>query len=304
MKPRSAASMALIIRSLLVWAVLGAIWWLDHPVAGVQRAEFFGWLVPFLVSVGKEVGGVVATYLFKGIQGALSALGGALRWTIGQLKSFVVSTGAMFAKIWRSLEGFWKNVIRRALVKLHDQYIRLRNWLRYIFKPLIRFLDRVRDKIHEIYTRFVRPVLDALDTARKVLDILTKLHIPFARQLETYLAKTEQWITAQYARLNAELNKVVDTINGILTFDGYLQRFLFLRTLERDVFYVWRALANAGARPVTAEQHQRIKHLTMLPDDADLLAQFTAYWKGEPNTVGEWADASVVDATSEWTPTA
>lgn len=242
-----------VARSLLVWLVLGAIYWLDHPVAGVQRAEFFSWLVPILTSVGKGVGNVLQTYLIDGVRGALAALGGAVRWIIGQLKSFVVSTGAMFAKVWRSLEGFYKNVIRQALITLHDKFLEFRAWLTRIFKPLIDFLQHVRAHILDIYKRFVRPVLDAIDTARRVLAILAKLHVPFAAQLETYLAKTEQWIVQQYARLNAELNLVIDTINGILTLDGLLQRFLLLRSIERDIAYITRGWWNAQLTGMTKE---------------------------------------------------
>jgi hypothetical protein len=275
-----------IARSLLVWLVLGAIAYFDHPVAVVQRAEFFGWLVPFLVNVGKDVGGVLATYFLEGVKGALAALGGAVRWIIGQLKSFIVSAGAMFAKVWRSLEGFWKNVIRKELLALHDQFIRLRNWLRYIFKPLIDFLDKVRDKIKEIWDKHFKPILDAIDTARRVLAILAKLHIPFAAQLEGYLAKTEQWIIDRYNQLNADLNKVRDTINGILTLDGFLQRFLLLRSIERDVFYVWRALVNSGTRSLTGAEQHKLQKFGATLSTQETTDQIAAHWNGETSDVG------------------
>jgi hypothetical protein len=237
-------------QAVLLWALIAFLWWLDQrfPVPGPRHeAHIFGWLI-YALSAVATASEVVIAGIEASIELAVVWLASAVGWISSRLIDLFISTGAVFAKVWDALTGLWERVVVPVIREIDSWYERFRGWLARVVAPLVEWAQRVRDELTLIYRRFVRPILDVIDTTRRVLDILAKLHVPFAAQLDQYLTEAEQWFASEWLRLTGYVNRILDTLDGLLTFDGLLQRFVFIRTLERDAFYrVERAAERAHA---------------------------------------------------------
>jgi hypothetical protein len=126
-----------------------------------------------------------------------------------------------------------------------------------------------------------------------VLDILAKLHVPFAQQLDTFVTDVEKVLQTNYLWLLGQVNRAIDTINGIITLDGFLQRFVLLRSLERDAFYVWRVLGNHGARPTTDEERYRVSRATIVRTIPEVTEDMGKYFRGEDAAIAAVLDPAI-----------
>lgn len=290
----------LVARSAVVWAILGAIAWLDRGrQVPAQHAGFFVLIwgaIEAVASIVGEVGAIIAASLEAVVGWCVSAIG----WLATRVADILTNSGAMFAKVWEGARAVWQDAIRPALQWIHDWYLRIRDWLTKVFQPVFDFLGRVKAELLSLYKRFVQPVLDALNVTRAVLDILAKLHVPFAAALEGIVTDIEQTIAENYLRLIGYVNQVISTLNGLVTLDGLLQRFVFLRTLERDAFYVWRVMVNSGTRTVSAADHHQIVKKTQTATPDEFIGLSADWWNGNGGDFGASMDARVADAASFW----
>jgi hypothetical protein len=282
-------------QAVLLWALIAFLWWLDQrfPVPGPRHeAHIFGWLI-YALSAVATASEVVIAGIEASIELAVVWLASAVGWISSRLIDLFISTGAVFAKVWDALTGLWERVVVPVIREIDSWYERFRGWLARVVAPLVEWAQRVRDELTLIYRRFVRPILDVIDTTRRVLDILAKLHVPFAAQLDQYLTEAEQWFASEWLRLTGYVNRILDTLDGLLTFDGLLQRFVFIRTLERDAFFVWNVLRNAHTRQLTDAERYKIARATEYPDVKTATDDTAAWLKGDAATYADTLDAAV-----------
>lgn len=195
---------------------------------------------------------------FFGLGGINNDLKIAVRW----LKSRLFEVWEAVTRALQRL-GLLAKVVANIFKRLWTDIIRpfIAGWVKWIqnvaallkkwLGPIVDFLRRVRDEILKFYERFVRPVLDAIDIARRVLRIAAALGLDWAKALEQKLTRVTEIITEPFLKIVAKLNEAIDWINRIITIDGLLQRFTLFRSLwmYRRIFVNFTV--NTGFRKAT-----------------------------------------------------
>ena len=218
---------------------------------------FFGFLV------------TVAGWILTGLQVAGQAAIAALTWSVQALWAFAVASfnalkagGALLLtgakKTLGLLKLLYRDVLKPAWTKFWKFVDQVRDWVERKFKPLFDFLFALRKRILEFYTKWVRPILDVIGIARKVLRVLQTFGIDWARALDKKLAELERRIDEPFRRVLAEVNKIINLVNRVVTADELFQRLALVRSIERDIRQVSRAVANWRSKPETeAEWEER-----------------------------------------------
>ena len=219
--------------------------------------------------------GMVFGLIWDGVQVAYHAIVIALQWSVQFLWTVATATANALVTlgrvVWRGLREIWefarwtyREVLRPAWDAMKRIYDRVRAWLDRYVKPIYDFLLKIRRKIIEFYERFVRPVLETIGIARRVLQLLARLGVDWARTLDQKLAWIEQRITSTYLQVLGKLNELVNAVNMIVDRNGLLQRFPLVRSIQRDIDYVQNLWWNAAHKENTPEQKERAR--TVLED--------------------------------------
>lgn len=242
-----AAALALCVRELDAWLV--------RPGAGGDEAP------PFQMAFWQIIGLVVG-WIWTGVQVAAKITLQILAWSVKVLWAFATATanalkavGKLLVKAglktWDFMRATYEHVLKPAWDKFWKLVDRVQRTLEKIFRPILRFLDRVRAAVDRIYKRFIRPVLDAIGIARKVLRVFATLGADWAKALDRKLADLEERIDAPFRLLRAKLNEVINLVNRVVTLDGLFQRLALIRSVQRDVRYVMNVWWNAAHRNVS-----------------------------------------------------
>lgn len=262
-----------LFRLVLVWAALALVveWRAPSPSPVVSQA-FIGFIIAALSALASwlgAAGGAIAAATVTMVQWLSTGLG----WLTRRVGDLVSSTGAMFAKAWDVTKRVWFDVLRPVLARIGSWINDLRGWLKAKLGPVFSLLARSRKYILDIYKNILRPILDAIDTARAILQILAKLHVPFAQALDNYLAEVENALWDNYLRLLGSLSKITDVLNSVVTGELLFQRVPFLRTLQRDVPQWARIFWNAQVVGLTPTQRAALRSREYPATDQDEFSQ-------------------------------
>lgn len=178
--------------------------------------------------------------LAEAVAKGLARLGGLIKWLGGALKNL------------------WVDILRPGIGKLFEWIQRLSDLLRKWFGPIVKWIQRFRDEFLKIYNKYVKPILDIIDIARRVLRVAGSLGLDWAKDLERKLARLQEEISRPFMEVVAKLNQAIDWINRIITLDGLLQRFTLFRSLwvyRRDFV---NFNINTGFRKATTEERSRV----------------------------------------------
>lgn len=282
-----------VVRSLVVWAVLGLLALLDRhgPQIG-QHAAVFSFIVSAISWVASAVGDLGAA-VATAAETAVVFLGQTIAYVGHGLATLMSNTGAMFSKVWEGAKIVYSDVLKPVAQWFHDVYDKVKNWMVDVFGPVIKWANRVKDELQSLYKRFVQPILKILDTSKAVLDILAKLHVPFAANLENVVNDIEQTILENYLRVLGYVNKAISTLNGFFTVDGLLQRFVLLRSIERDAYFIWRTMVNTGERPLTDLEAATLDRAGKSQTVDEMVVDIVAYFNDEENDTGAAIDSAV-----------
>lgn len=236
------------------------------------------------------IGSAVAATFEAAIIYLLRGLG----WLSGHVGLFLESTGSMFAKAWELTRALYANVLKPALVWLHDAYTKVKTWLGKWLAPVFTFLNRVRAELLLAYRRYLQPFLEVIDVTRAVLRTLADLHVPFAQALDRRLAQLESIVGENFLRLLGETNKVINVLNGVVDGTLLFRRSPFLLTLERDSRFWVRIWWNKSIAPIDHVALEQKKARTMTVDQpANYGAALAAYYRGEDSPIKGYADELV-----------
>ncbi len=169
---------------------------------------------------------LVLAGIFSQIQNALTAIGNALKaaWNI------LSRLGGMILTF---LQHMWYNVLHGLVLAVQDVAGALKAVYDDVLKPLLGWLQKIRQKILDIWKRFVVPLLIIIQDIRRVLAILGAFHIKFAQKLDQKLAQLEGKITQPLLLVLGMVNSVANWLNLIVTAGYLLQRPMFLNSLQR-----------------------------------------------------------------------
>lgn len=192
---------------------------------------------------------IIAELIWSGVQVAAQLTLVFLQWLVAIL--WVAVQEAFFAlreigqaaingfrASWDFFRATYENIIRPALEKFWTWVDQARQWLTDLFKPVFEFLASVRAELLKFYDTWVKPILDTIDIARKLLGVLYSLGIDWARTLDQELARLEEKINEPFQFALRQINAIINVIDRIVTADGLFQRLALVRSIGRDIAYV------------------------------------------------------------------
>lgn len=260
-----------LLVSLAWWLLVYALWcgWGTLPGAEHVHQAFFLAIAQLFIVVGKWVWDAVQSVNLAMVWGVVKNIGRGLDYVSRAAGSLIKSTAVLFARTVKLFQELWSNVLRPALLKLNDWVRRAFDTVRRVFRPVYDFLYRVRAEILRFYTKFIRPVLDIIDMLRFGLRILSKLGVDWAKALDQRLQQFETLISENFYTLMRYINRVIDVVDSVVTFDRLLKRIPLVRSLERDVLFVWRMLINSRAVTPTSGGGSQLRTLEEIKTDTE-----------------------------------
>lgn len=185
---------------------------------------------------------------------------------------FGKAVAGVFGKAWDLLSAFYANVLKpfvqwswKIIVKLHD-------WLKGVFAPLLKFLQAVRDDILKIYDKWLKPIFDTIDALRQTLRALELFHVPFAKKLDDALASLEARLLQPIRLALTTINELVNWINRIVDFNGLFQRLTLIESAWHYSGDVWNVLLKHRPDGVSLEENADLHRLPYPSTDPRRLA--------------------------------
>lgn len=277
-----------MLRSLVVWAIVAALMWLDStgPHYG-RHAAVFSFILTAINAVSSALG-TVAGFIAASLEAVVAYLGAALAWLGRRVADILFSTGAIFARVWDGIKLLWKDVLQPMIKWIDAGLKRFESWLRKTFAPLFKYLKAFKTQFDALYLRFVQPVLDVIGFVKQLNHVLNLLHIHILDKLTEILTRIEQRIDDVVLWINGKLNEIVGWLNIIVTADGLFQRVTLLRSLERDLAHSWRMLVNARGGALTDAERAALRERTRGPSLVTMNQQFIEY---ATSNTGPFVDA-------------
>lgn len=232
--------------------------------------------------------GLVAGWIWNGVQAAGRIALHVLAWSVKALWAFATASynalktvGEILARGARKAWDFFRLTYDKVLKPAWQKFWKFVEWaqreLEEMFSPILDFLQTVKDHVLAFYTKWIQPVLDTISVARKVTGILASLGIEWAKRLDAKLLELEQRIYEPFQHVLRHLNGVINIVNRVVTLDGLFQRLAFIRTIERDLRYVSRALVNWRSKPLTEAEISVVKERGKLRTPAEAEEATTQY---------------------------
>jgi len=197
--------------------------------------------------VGLFGGSAKSGYLraFEGLRSALLETGEGVVNYIEDSRSWLSTFVGLFRR-------FYAGGLLPLLKWLRDKFLALQAWLKSVFKPLFDFLLRIRRELLHFYTRFVRPVLDVIEAVRFGLQLLGRLGVEWAQELDRKLETIAASIDSRFRQVLGKLNSALDFLDTIIDPIGLLRRIPLLQSLNRDAGYWIRIWWNKQITPASS----------------------------------------------------
>jgi hypothetical protein len=130
-----------------------------------------------------------------------------------------------------ALAAAWQWFQAHVLAKIQKLANKLSRLIDKVLKPYLDFMRKIREAIMRIYNTFFRPIIQLIESLRRVLAILKLFHIKWADRLDRRLARLEGRIMAPIYDLLRHTSIAGSWLNLLLTLKYTLQRPIFVRTL-------------------------------------------------------------------------
>lgn len=193
-------------------------------------------------------------------------------------------------KAWDFTKGLYEDILKPAWQKFWSLVDRVHALLDRVTAPIIKFLRTVREEVLAFYAHWVRPWLDMIDSARKVLRVLSALHLDFARKLDAKLGQIEAWVDLPFQLLIGKINDVLNFVNRIATADGLFQRLALVRSIARDFKVIGDEYARLHKQPATDAELADLRKRLVESDDPKVVGQeLGALYRGEDSHVAALA---------------
>ena len=171
---------------------------------------------------------------------------------------------------WEFLRTLYEDVLKPGWFKFWEYVDRFKNWLHDVFQPVLEFLAQVRKYLLDFYARWIRPILDSLELARKVLHVFETLGLEWAKKLDQEIARLEEKFDSPFQWALGQLTGIINLVNRVVTANGLFQRLALVRSIERDIKYVYNEFHNGRSTPISAAARQAIADKN-LPRTADAI---------------------------------
>lgn len=225
---------AIFVVAFIVAALLDLV--IPHP-AGVLRAEFGTGLAGTLVGIGAGLIGLFGGKIDKNVKTALDGMRLSLRLALEALADFGGEVGGEQAKSTGIIARILGVVLLGLIHGVDNGITGLHNWLKNTLGPVLRALQKFRKLFLAFYDKWFKPIFDTIDVIRHVLQVLSFLHLDFARNLDQKLSDLEARLRKIILFPLVELNKVINQVNLVIDEFGFYQRYTLVRSMvlyEKD----------------------------------------------------------------------
>ena len=202
--------------------------------------------------------------ILRSILGALQALL-AFLWNVlvavyNFLLTLLIAVGnfmlRIFGHVGRFFRNLWDKWIGKGILKLLELYDRLVQKLQRFLEPVLRVLRRIREIIDYWYNRIFGPIIQMIQSVRRVLEIFRIFHLKFAEKLDEKLLRLERKITEPYLILRAKINEVITW----LTLGTDVKAIISPHTILGSIARIFGALASLTGgrfnRALTASEEE------------------------------------------------
>jgi phage-related protein len=158
---------------------------------------------------------------------------------------------AFAGDIWTAAKYVYTDILKPVGEFLHRAYDRLKAIYDKVVAPIERWARRITNAVRGVYNAYFRPILSAIDGVRRVLELLTLLHVQWASQLDKALADLEQKISAPVQEVIGVINHWVNRIESfVLTADNLFRRATLIGSIQRDLNSITNLSWNRSLRSV------------------------------------------------------
>lgn len=230
---------AIFVVAFIVAALLDLV--IPHP-AGVLRAEFGTGLAGTLVGIGAGLIGLFGGKIDKNVKTALDGMRLSLRLALEALADFGGEVGGEQAKSTGIIARILGVVLLGLIHGVDNGITGLHNWLKNTLGPVLRALQKFRKLFLAFYDKWFKPIFDTIDVIRHVLQVLSFLHLDFARNLDQKLSDLEARLRKIILFPLVELNKVINQVNLVIDEFGFYQRYTLVRSMIKYDVDMWNTL--------------------------------------------------------------
>lgn len=188
-----------------------------------------GGIVAGIASAIRAFAGITAQQLLNYLTSLRTHL---LELSQGIYKGLKETAKALARSVLALARGFRDGI--RAFVSWASRHLAaLHSWLKDKLGPVLRFIEKVRKRIADIYAKYVRPVLDVIDFIRQLNRILEAFHIHVLSSLDATLAEIERRINEPFQWVTQQINRIDNFLDRVIGLNGLYQRFTMLASLRR-----------------------------------------------------------------------
>lgn len=214
---------------------------------------------------------------FLGLGAIFSAIWDGLKWLAGKvadLAIFLAHAAIQTAhQIWNVLkllgryaakfavwvkdrfEQLWNLKLKPLIQALYRFLQKIQTFLREHFGWLLNAVKRVAQFLQTVWTKIIAPILNAIGWIRAILQLLAKLGVKWAADLDRWLAQLELRIYNAFHWLQSWVNRALLILDAIIGPNGLIRGLLLLASLDPIVGAVVRLLVRYGTAPY--EDHDR-----------------------------------------------
>jgi hypothetical protein len=131
----------------------------------------------------------------------------------------------------RGLRYIWSAIIRPILNAIQKFFDRLGKLIDKVLKPYLDFMNKIRRQIMQIYNIYFRPIIQVIETMRRMLAILRLAHIKWADKLDARLARLEAKVMWPIREMLKRTNTLPGWFNVLLTAKYLLQYPIFINSM-------------------------------------------------------------------------
>ena len=170
---------------------------------------------------------------------------------LAALKGLMGSILSLIAGILGLLKSLWDNWIKPAIQALQKALKWLHDKLAPILKKISDWQKAQRQLLLDFYNKFIRPILQVIQTIRVIIHLLDLLHIHILDALDRELAKIQGYILKPFYLALYRLNTLGGLFGYMLNTYGLIYRSLFLSTLTANRGGAFGILASEPANGFT-----------------------------------------------------
>lgn len=200
--------------------------------------------------------------IFSGIVAAIEA---ALVWLYNLIVSVILffwnlivsivnALVTVFKTIGKFLLNVWNNYIKKAVTWIASHIQKLRDWLKRVLSPVIKFLQKLKHWYDTHILAQQLRLLQMIQRIRRFLAILRLLHIHWADKLDQALADVQQRIQQSIAIVRGTLNQIINTLALVLDPTLFIGRHILGGTLLGNLGALKRIMGYGDNRIATPDE--------------------------------------------------